>query len=484
MIASLRNTRVIFKFFVAIFTVCVGVAAVTEAYFVAIIPFGLLLFYISWQWPNFAFWLLVASLPFSIEYSFSDTLGTDLPDEFLMIFVTGLFVFKVCYNPSVLSKEVIRHVLVILLGLTMIWAVLSSLFSSQPLLSLKFLLAKCWYIGAFVGTGLIVFRDKQTIRTLALVFVSAMLLVTMITMGRHSAYNFSFAFINDALQPFFRNHVNYSSMLVCVVPILYACRNLEHRKRWKQLIAVSLVLVLVALFLSYARGAWLALFTGAIAWWLIRKRWLVTVWLTCIIVVGALLFWLRTDDRYLQYAHDYRTTVFHKDFSEHMLATYQFKDVSTAERFYRWIAGVRMVDENPLTGFGPNTFYSNYRPYTVPIFKTWVSSNEEHSTVHNYFLLLAIEQGIPGLVFFLLLAGTALWYAERIYHSTKDMFYKNAAAAVGVILTMIMTVNFLSDLVETDKIGSLFFLALSLLVMMDLNSRKQVSVPWPKHVIS
>ena len=115
------------------------------------------------------------------------------------------------------------------------------------------------------------------------------------------------------------------------------------------------------------------------------------------------VFWIKADDRYLQYAHDYRTTIFHHDFREHLQATYQLKDVSTAERFYRWIAGVRMIKDNALTGYGPNTFYNNYKPYAVPAFKTWVSDNKEHSTVHNYFLLIAIEQGIPGLLFFLLL---------------------------------------------------------------------------------
>jgi O-antigen ligase len=45
------------------------------------------------------------------------------------------------------------------------------------------------------------------------------------------------------------------------------------------------------------------------------------------------------------------------------------------------------------------------------------------------------------------------------------------AMTAGIIMTMILTVNFLSDLVETDKIGSLFFLCLSLLVVTDLNTR-------------
>ncbi|MEI9910005.1 MAG: O-antigen ligase family protein [Bacteroidota bacterium] len=194
-------------------------------------------------------------------------------------------------------------------------------------------------------------------------------------------------------------------------------------------------------------------------------------YIASVVIVIATLFWIKADDRYLQYAHDYRTTIFHEDFREHLQATYEFKDVSTAERFYRWIAGIRMIKDNPLTGFGPNTFYNNYKPYAVPAFKTWVSNNPDHSTIHNYFLLIAIEQGIPGLVFFLLLIGAMLYYAQHLYYRAKDIFYKTIAITTGVILVMILTVNFLSDLIETDKVGSLFFLCLSMLVITDSNTR-------------
>ena len=151
-------------------------------------------------------------------------------------------------------------------------------------------------------------------------------------------------------------------------------------------------------------------------------------------------------------------------------ATYAGKDVSTAERFYRWVAGVRMVGDRPLTGFGPSSFYSSYRTYTIPAYKTWVSNNPERSTVHNYFLLTAAEQGLPGLIIFLLLFGGILFYAERIYHRSSDRWMKQVAAGIGVVAVMLGVVNFWSDLIETDKIGSLFFLIIALLVLLEHQS--------------
>jgi len=261
-------------------------------------------------------------------------------------------------------------------------------------------------------------------------------------------------------------------MLVCTIPVLAAVYQLN--KKYRLLIIAATIIVLTALFFSYSRGAWLALIIGILSYWLIQKRKLLMAFVITIVLALSSVFWLGTNDRYLNYAHDYRTTIFHKNFEEHLVATYKLKDVSTAERFNRWIAGVRMVKDNWLTGYGPNTFYYNYKPYAIPAFKTWVSDNKEHSTVHNYFLLVLIEQGVPGLLFFLFIVGAMIYYAEKIYHRTEDRFYKVTALACGAMIMMIVVVNFLSDLIETDKVGSLFFLCLATLVAIDLKSREEM----------
>lgn len=60
-----------------------------------------------------------------------------------------------------------------------------------------------------------------------------------------------------------------------------------------------------------------------------------------------------------------------------------------------------------------------------------------------------------------------LCYAQRIYHRATDLFHKSVAATTGAVISMVIVVNFLSDLIETDKIGSIFFLCLSVLVVAD-----------------
>jgi O-antigen ligase len=473
---SVNKPNTLFGLLAAVFIAVSGLAVFTEQYFLIAIPFAILLFYAGWQNRNNVFLLLLFTLPLSFEYNFSTGIGTDIPDELLMLVVSGLFFAYWLYSPKAISKNILQHPLMLLLLVVLCWTVVTVLFSTHQQISLKYLLAKSWYIGAFVVAPVIVFRTKRDITIAAITLVSSMLLIAIMALIRHYNTEFSFGTINNAVSPFFRNHVNYSAMLVCILPVLVSFFQLSKRKNLRLLIIATIAITLTALFFSYARGAWLALLAGVAAYWLIKKRLLLYSYIAAIIITISLLFWIKSNDRYLQYAHDYKTTIFHKNFGEHLIATYKLKDVSTEERFYRWIAGVRMIKDNWLTGFGPNTFYDNYKGYAVPAYKTWVSNNPEHSTVHNYFLLTAIEQGVPGLLFLLFLFGAMLYYAQKLYHRIEDIFYRTVAVTAGVMLTMIVVVNFLSDLIETDKIGSLFFLCLSMLIVADVNSRKELNL--------
>jgi O-antigen ligase len=194
-------------------------------------------------------------------------------------------------------------------------------------------------------------------------------------------------------------------------------------------------------------------------------------WLLFLFIVIGSVLWLGSNDRVVNLAGDYKTTIFHTNFKQHLVATYQLKDLSNAERIYRWIAGVRMAKNNWMTGTGPSTFYPEYKSYTLPLFKTYVSNNPEHSTVHNYFLLTFIEQGLTGGLLFIVLMTSLFWYAQKIYARTKDRFWQIVVATVSSILIMQSIINFLSDMIETDKVGSVFYLCIATLIIADLKTR-------------
>lgn len=472
MILSWKNDWIRWVFTATI--VAVGLAvALFNSWWPLLAPIGILIGIWGWHNPSVLFYLLLISLPLSVEFSFSDQLGTDLPDEPLMLAVSVLSVLYLVYRLTPFRSRLWHHPLLICLLAWIGWMTITTMVSTTPWISFKFLLAKFWYIGAFLLAPLIWLRDRKSIRRALYCLFVPLFLLALLSVIRHAFEGFSFITSSAVVQPYFRNHVVYSAMLVTLVPVLFFSRRFTQKK---QLWDAAMILVLVALFFSYARGAWLALFVGVGAYLLLRNRLLVYGYAVVLLLSLLTIVWLKQGDRYLQFAPDYRTTIFHSDFQDHWRATYQGKDVSSVERFYRWIAGVRMVEEKPLIGFGPSSFYTRYRQYTVPAYKTWVSNNPDRSTVHNYFLLTAVEQGIPGLIIFLILFGSLLFYAEKLYHQYRAIWRGQLAAGIAVIVVMLGVVNFWSDLIETDKIGSLFFLSIALLLILDHRSKEDVGV--------
>ena len=421
------------------------------------------------------FYLLLFFLPLSTEFNFTPSLGLDLPDELLLISLTAIVFLLIIYKPSVFPLPVLKHPLFFILMLHIFWIFISCLVSTSPLLSLKFLAAKIWYVVPFVLIPLMLNPGIKQFKTIAYLLLLPMLFVVLQSLARHAIHNFSFEGVKETLSPFFRNHVTYSAMLVCLIPVLAAARkNLNQQKKF--LGNICLFIAFAGVVFAYSRGAWLALLVGLIAAFIFHYRLLKPVLLVLISVLVIAGIWLGSNKNYLRFAHDYNTTIFHQNIGEHLQASVKLKDVSNAERFYRWVAATNMIAEKPITGFGPNTFYPTYKSYTEKPFKTWVSDNPEHSTVHNYFLLIFIEQGLPGLLLFSFLLIGMLFNCQRLYHSFKTFFYKKTALVIGVVLTMIAFLLCSSDLLETDKIGSLFWLSLGLIFVLQTKLEQEKSL--------
>ena len=151
-----------------------------------------------------------------------------------------------------------------------------------------------------------------------------------------------------------------------------------------------------------------------------------------------------------------------------MAATVKGEDVSTMERVYRWVAGYYMVKDKPIKGFGPGTFYENYRSYTVNSFTTYISNNIEKSGIHCYYLMILAEQGFIGFFIFISLCFYALIRAEKIYHKQGDPFLKDLCMTGMLSMIIILSILLINDMLETHKIGPFFLLILAIFVNLDL----------------
>jgi O-antigen ligase len=294
------------------------------------------------------------------------------------------------------------------------------------------------------------------------------LLSILVIMVRHAGYGFSFVGIHKVLHPFQRNHVNYAAMLTLFSPYLYFTWRRQRRfsNTWWFLLGGG-VLFLLAIYLSYTRAAYVALLIVVGAYGVFRLR-LIRPLIAAACVVSLLgLGYLVQKNRYLDYAPNYDRTVTHYEFDNLVEATYKMEDISTMERLYRWVAGLRMSPEEPWVGFGPGNFVNFYESYTVTSFRTYVSDNPERSGIHSYFLMTLVEQGIIGLLLFLTFGFYLLIAGERIYHQTKDPERKWLVMSVLLSLVAIDAFLIINDLLETDKVGPFYFMGAALLAVLD-----------------
>ena len=287
-------------------------------------------------------------------------------------------------------------------------------------------------------------------------------------MIRHTLTGFSFEAINSVLNPFYRNHVNYAAILVVFFPFIWYAPAWEtkYSSKWWLLVG-SIAFFLMAIYFTYTRAAYVSLFIAIATYFIIRFRLMKIVLAGTLIAAIVGLNFVANNNKYLDFAPDFNKTIAHKKFDNLLDATAKGEDISTMERVYRWVAGGYMVKEKPWFGFGPGNFYTYYPQYTVNSFTTYVSDNPEKSGIHCYYLMVAVEQGIIGLLIFLLLCFTVLLKAEQLYHQVNIPSKRRLVLMVSLSLVIILSLLLINDLVETDKVGTFFFMGMAMLVNLE-----------------
>lgn len=468
-----RFTKLQFIGFSILLLLSIFIGIYTEFYLLAaLVPF-MLLVYVTIADFRLIYYLLLAVIPLSIEVTLPGGFGTDLPTEPLMVGLMLVFFGFVISSPKKFDVNFLKHPLIFFLMLHLIWLCVCVIYSSKLEVSIKFMLAKFWYVTTFCFVTSLAIQNLKKFK-IAFWGIMVTLTFTVIwTLIHHAKFGFSFASVNTMMEPFYRNHVNYAAILALMMPFVWAAIYWYKRGSFKNnLLRFLFLLFFVAILLAYTRGAWLALVACVGSYFLIKKK-LLTYFLG-LAAVGIFCFigYMIHNNNYLKYAPNFQNTIYHENFEEHLVATTDLEDISSAERVYRWVAAFHMFAKHPWVGVGPGNFYNFYKAHTVTSFQTYVSDNPERSTVHNYFLLMLTEQGIIGLLLFIALTFAIFFYGQRIYHETVDLQEKRWMMSVLLCMIAIYVQTFLSDLLEVDKIGSFFFMNLALLVVQDLRNKK------------
>ncbi len=418
---------------------------------------------IDFKWVYLLFFFI---LPFTMEFYFSNGMGLDIPGELLLLLLTGISIVFALSKFTTLDVSILSNWITKLIVVHLIWILFTSITAQNPVIAVKFLLAKIWYVIPMYFMTLFLVQKKD-IKTIVRNLVIALSILVVIVMFRHSTTAFDFSTINDAVMPLFRNHVTYASILVVVFPFLVLVLFLQSKGIFRIFLLASIFIFLAGIFLSYTRAAYVAIFVMPIVYLVVKQRLLKPLIVIGLIPTVGVIGFLVIDDNYLNYSPNYEKTIAHKDFDDIVNATYNGTDISTVERGYRWVAGYNMIKDKPILGFGPGNFYSCYRPYTVRSFETYVSDNPEKSGIHSYYLMTVVEQGFIGFIILMILVIYSLVYAENLYHKLQDRELKNMLMAVILSMVGVYLILLINDMLESIKVGTLYFFNLALIILIE-----------------
>lgn len=459
---------------IALLMVSVGVVAWTGEFLFLLAPWIVVLLKIFIEYPKSLYWIFVISLAVSAEITFSNGLSLSVPDEPLMIGILGLMILLVVWNYKILPSWLWQSPIILILVLQYAWTLVTVFFAKDILLAGKFFLAKTWFMTSFIFFAALFIKDKRDIKWTFILFSVPVILHSFVAFLLHASEGFGYWESNTVVRPFYRNHVDYGSILSMVFPAVFVC--ILMRKKWdvyKWILLGVFCYLCLAIFVAYSRAAILAAIFSIIIFIGIRLRLAQWILPGLLAFIFSAILLLSYNNNYLKFRPNMSKNATQETFVETVMGAFTGKDMSSMERFYRWIASVRMSQDEPIVGVGPNNWYFHYKPHSVTAFKTWVSRNEERSTTHNYFLLMLTEQGYSAMILYAILMMTLISTGQRTYYRFKDKTYKYYTLIVVMIIASCFVNNFFSEFLETHKVGGMFYLSVLILAYLRHLSLKE-----------
>jgi O-antigen ligase len=107
-------------------------------------------------------------------------------------------------------------------------------------------------------------------------------------------------------------------------------------------------------------------------------------------------------------------------------------DSSSGERVTIWQDAITMLPQHPIFGTGFNTYQ-------------YMARVDEYTDTHNFYLKILVENGISGLLLFLLLLWKSFGISFRLFRFSSDSFFRALGLGTSAYLICALVVNLFGD---------------------------------------
>jgi O-antigen ligase len=359
-----------------------------------------------------------------------------------------------------------------------VWVFITVLSSEQPFVSFKYFLSRFWFVVVFYFLGVALFRKFGNIQNYLWLYIIALCGVVVFTLVKHSAYNFDQHYSFTIQQPFYVGHGVYAAAIAFFIPLLFIYLLYPSKFRlnavaWPVVLAV-LSLLLVGLFYSYTRAAWISIAAAVMALVPLLARIRLQSLLIIIVVTAVIGILFSSQIVYLMSRNQDESS---KDFSEHINSISNIKtDASNAERINRWVCAIEMFKERPVFGWGPGTYKFEYAPFQMAKYRTVISTDfGDGGNSHSEYLNPLCEMGLVGMLSILYLFYHVLNTGFNLFYTARKPRVRLMSLAITLGMITYFVHGLMNNYSETDKIAVLFWGGFAMLTAMDMYHNKSLN---------
>lgn len=461
-----------------VFAVANAILLLKDFYYLSLIPLAglVLLLFIT----RFETGLMCMALftPFAINIALMPKMELSMPVEPMMILFTLMFFFRALASRGY-DTRLLKHPVSLLMIASMVWMLITACTSKLPLVSLKYWLARLWFVVPFFFAAAQIFRNPKRIREFFWCYAIGLIAVVSIATAK-TVGNFSdLQTLHRVMQPFYNDHTAYGCVIALFVPAAFYFIFSRNSKGWGRLLSLAIMsLLLVGLFFSYCRAAWISVL-GAIGVYVLIRMGMKVKWMVMLfgLVVGVFFV--------------YQSDVLYKLGKNHQDSSYdlagQIKsisnistDASNLERLNRWASALRMWKESPVIGCGPGTYQFLYASYQRSYQLSTISTNAGNlGNAHSEYIGPMTEQGVPGVALVIALFMTTFATGVRVYRTAGNRQVADMALAFTLSLLTYYIHGVFNNFLDTDKLSVPVWAFTAVIVALDVYNKPEAAEAQP-----
>jgi len=431
-------------------------SAIFESYWLAALPFVPIFFFVLFYRTELLIYFLAFATPLSIPIEdVGGGLGMSIPTEPLIVLVFILAIIQWVAGKG-FDRRLLKEPLTIVIGLEILWMIVTSITGSMFEVSAKYTLARIWFVTVFYVALFHMFKSLRSIKIFLACFVIAAAILASYTLFSHAQHSFTRFYAYTAMRPFLPDHGMYAALLsFAILPaIIYTlwAGKLGGSINTRLGAAIITFILAAGLVFSFTRASWISVVVAlALLGLMLMKVKFKTIVISVIVLVS--LFVLFSAAIFSELSRNKSES--DDDIFTHLSSVTNISsDPSNLERLNRWSCAYRMFEDKPHLGFGPGTYTYQYGPYQLPQEMSIISTSSGNiGGVHSEYLRPLSESGWVGFALYCTFVLLAVYQGFVVFFKARKAEVRLLALAVLLGLVTYFVHGLLNNYSDFDKIA-------------------------------